>query len=406
MNSLLRASILVWVFVAPTLSLEFDSNACHKLESYLKERIYGQDETLAQFSITVCKHLRTRNPAKPAIIVAHGPTGTGKSMTRDVAMDVLFNVRCFQEPSLDLGSLPQFQTTWGNIQNRASEVRNWWETHAGTQRERARLCSQIVQPTGGGPFYIIKYATSQELTKRSLERKLEELVVKFPQSVIVFEDIDKYTCDLFEAMYNILTAGQVNGVSLNHAIIILETNAYADKVKELVINNPTIQDRDELITMAQLDMPELFTEEWANFLEIECSKRQNIAKQQAAKLAWTTDLFIPYLPSNLEFNKAVVKWYLDMYAKKFETYKLGKLHFDEDLPEKLAKLTPYDQDGLAKLGFGKIRSFMSQSAEVYLVKMAVTLKETGTGGPTKVWHVRRPNNKFQFEQVFDGHTEL
>ena len=64
----------------------------------------------------------------------------------------------------------------------------------------------------------------------------------------------------------------------------METNAYAHEVKRMIIDNPAIQDRDELATMAQNDMINIFADEWKTFMHKKCSKPLTVAEGQANKL--------------------------------------------------------------------------------------------------------------------------
>ena len=205
------------IYIAFAISSAFDAKACGKLKPYLQEHIKGQDEVISQFSSAICHHARMPNPRRPAIIVTHGPTGTGKSMTYDLALDVLYGVHCFEAPTLDLETLPEFQSIWNSIKNKAKEIQGLIKQKI-PMRKRIDMCREKVQPSGGGPFYVclnflnckhsifqtlnmegikilantilymfifmqkLKYATATGMSKEVLQETLKLQVMKFRHS--------------------------------------------------------------------------------------------------------------------------------------------------------------------------------------------------------------------------------
>lgn len=62
------------------------------LAAKIKEQIVGQDAQIDGIALSVCNHLRKRNPKKPLTIMLPGPTGVGKTATARLLAEILQEV--------------------------------------------------------------------------------------------------------------------------------------------------------------------------------------------------------------------------------------------------------------------------------------------------------------------------
>ena len=59
----------------------------------LSQRVLGQDDALRALAAVMVRHCARRRPARPAVILATGPSGVGKTRTAEVVPEVLRDLR-------------------------------------------------------------------------------------------------------------------------------------------------------------------------------------------------------------------------------------------------------------------------------------------------------------------------
>lgn len=160
-----------------------------KLESFLKDRVYGQDEALVEISEMLCTaHAGLSDPTRPlASFMLKGPSGVGKTETAKALCEFLFDT----QDNLIRFDLSEFS-----------------EKHS---------VSKLI---GAAPGYI-GYEEGGVLT---------EAVRRKPYSVILFDEVEKAHRDFSDILLQILDDGRLTDnkgrvIDFKNTIILLTTNS-------------------------------------------------------------------------------------------------------------------------------------------------------------------------------------
>ena len=165
------------------------------LESRLKERIIGQDKAVAAVSSAI-KRARSgigRKNRPLGSFLFSGPTGVGKTELSKALSEILFG---------DKNALIRF------------DMSEYMEKHS-------------VSGLIGAPAGYVGYENGGRLI---------EAVKKKPYSVVLFDEIEKAHPDVLNILLQILDDGHITAadgrrVSMKNCVVIMTTNAGADKIK-------------------------------------------------------------------------------------------------------------------------------------------------------------------------------
>ncbi len=69
----------------------FAPGACERIDSFLSQKIVGQDLAIRQLVDAVCTHVHQKHRSKPLVISVHGPPGVGKTYTHTLLARALYN---------------------------------------------------------------------------------------------------------------------------------------------------------------------------------------------------------------------------------------------------------------------------------------------------------------------------
>lgn len=172
-----------------------------ELFSKLKEHIMGQDSALSVTSSVVVRHLARKQPERPAVLFAIGPTGVGKTRTAEVLATVLRELtesnNAYQYLRLDM-----------------------------SEYQEAHRVSQLL----GAPQGYIGHGEGSQFI---------DALRANPHIIVLFDEFEKAHQDVSRAIMNAMDAGRIssssNGdggreIDCRHAIFIFTSNLDADAI--------------------------------------------------------------------------------------------------------------------------------------------------------------------------------
>jgi ATP-dependent Clp protease ATP-binding subunit ClpA len=140
----------------------------------LKTRVYGQDGALGEVARKVSNHVGRSQPQRPATLFALGPTGVGKTRTAQALAE-------------SLGSLTGGR--WSNLIR--LNMNEYSERH------------RVSQLLGAPPSYI-GYGDGTQLVDR---------LVAQPESVVLFDEIEKAHPDILLTLMSAMDAGELSSAA-------------------------------------------------------------------------------------------------------------------------------------------------------------------------------------------------
>lgn len=136
----------------------------------LSTRVYGQDDALRVVARRIARHVRRSHPRRPATLFAVGPTGVGKTRTAEALAEALGTLLDGRWSSLVRLNMNEYQ-------------------------ERHRV-SQLL----GAPPSYIGYGDGTVLIDR---------LVAQPESVVLFDEIEKAHPDILVTLMSAMDAGEL-----------------------------------------------------------------------------------------------------------------------------------------------------------------------------------------------------
>ena len=140
----------------------------------LKTRVYGQDEALGVVARRVSRHVGRSSPRRPATLFAVGPTGVGKTRTAESLAESLGTLLAGRWSSFVRLNMNEYQ-------------------------ERHRV-SQLL----GAPPSYVGYGDGTHLIDR---------LVAQPESVVLFDEIEKAHPDILVALMSAMDVGELSSPS-------------------------------------------------------------------------------------------------------------------------------------------------------------------------------------------------
>jgi hypothetical protein len=140
----------------------------------LKARVYGQDSALEVVARRISRHVGRSHPRRPATVFAIGPTGVGKTRTAEALAESLGSLLAGRWSSLVRLNMNEYQ-------------------------ERHRV-SQLL----GAPPSYIGYGDGTQLVDR---------LVAQPESVILFDEIEKAHPDILVTLMSAMDAGELSSAA-------------------------------------------------------------------------------------------------------------------------------------------------------------------------------------------------
>lgn len=137
----------------------------------LRGKVFGQDDALTVLARRVTQHVRRTNPRKPATLFALGPTGVGKTRAAEVLAECL-------------GAL----------------IGGRWSSFIRLNMNEYRERHRVSQLLGAPPSYI-GYGDGTPL--------IERLAVQ-PESIVLFDEIEKAHPDILVALMSAMDAGELS----------------------------------------------------------------------------------------------------------------------------------------------------------------------------------------------------
>jgi ATP-dependent Clp protease ATP-binding subunit ClpC len=136
----------------------------------LSESVHGQEQALRAVSGEIASHLAKADPGRPAVLLAVGPTGVGKTRTAEAIAPALNTFRSDAEP------------VWKTVRINMSEYK---EPHR---------VSQLL----GAPAGYVGYGEKSQLVQALSES---------PRCVLIFDEIEKAHEDFFEILMAAMDEG-------------------------------------------------------------------------------------------------------------------------------------------------------------------------------------------------------
>lgn len=140
------------------------------LRRELRNKVYGQDDALQVLANRAAQHVRRTHPRKPATIFALGPTGVGKTRAAEILSE-------------SLGAL----------------LGGRWSSFIRLNMNEYQERHRVSQLLGAPPSYI-GYGDGTELIERLAAR---------PESVVLFDEIEKAHPDILVALMSAMDAGEL-----------------------------------------------------------------------------------------------------------------------------------------------------------------------------------------------------
>ncbi|KAL4448497.1 hypothetical protein ABPG75_005716 [Micractinium tetrahymenae] len=275
-------------------NLSFAPGACERLEPFLSSRIVGQELALRQISDAICDHLATPEPSRPLVLSLHGPPGVGKSMFHQLAAQALYNkhirgdLRC---PGLD--------------------------------------CA------GYKVLYGMDYtAEERQQQHNALRASLLEHLRQAPESLLVIEEYDKLDCPMRGFFRQLLENSQVANVTLNRAIIVLESNLGYLELLDLLLK---AGDRSRISPeQAQRVLKDMVFARW---LTEGCEERSD-----TLKMVGLVSFFLPFFPLERRHIRQLFEMRLAERAEELRAGRLGGLLWGAEVVDFLTDKVDFDGD--------------------------------------------------------------
>lgn len=152
----------------------FETPDAETLYQGLRARVVGQEDALRAMSATVARHLARVHPSRPAVLLALGPTGLGKTLTAEVLASLL------TQQNQDAGAL-----AWRYLRLDMSE---YAEPHR---------ASQLL----GAPQGYVGHGQRSELV---------DALASGQPGVLLFDEIEKAHPSVFKLLMNAMDAGRLS----------------------------------------------------------------------------------------------------------------------------------------------------------------------------------------------------
>jgi type VI secretion system protein VasG len=211
-----------WTGIPVGKMLRDEVTTALSLESYLGERIIGQDHALEIVSHRIrTSHANIEDPNKPkGVFLFVGPSGVGKTETALALADLLYG----GEHNLITINMSEFQ-----------------EAHT-------------VATLKGSPPGYVGYGEGGVLT---------EAVRRRPYSVVLLDEIEKAHPDVLELFFQVFDKGRLDDaegrqINFKNTIIILTTNAGTDTIMNLCDDPETQPNWEGLIKALKPELNQLF----------------------------------------------------------------------------------------------------------------------------------------------------
>lgn len=177
---------LFWIIVENLTDLSQVSESASSFEQRLKinpgqlfdklsNQIRGQEAVLRRLSKKICQHLARQFPRRPATIFALGQTGVGKTQTAE----------CLPAALRELNANHQ------DFHYLRLDMSEYQEKHR---------VSQLL----GSPQGYVGYGDGSQLV---------DTLVAHPQSIILFDEIEKAHPDILRTLMNAMDAGRLSSAS-------------------------------------------------------------------------------------------------------------------------------------------------------------------------------------------------
>ncbi|KAI3426218.1 hypothetical protein D9Q98_008594 [Chlorella vulgaris] len=273
-------------------NVNFAPGACERLEPYLSSKLVGQELALRQITDAICDHLAKDEPQRPLVLSLHGPPGVGKSMFHRLAAQALYNRRIHDAlrcPGLD--------------------------------------CA------GYKVLYGMDYTAQERHHQHTLLRAaILEHMRAAPESLFVIEEYDKLDCPMRGFFRQLLENGQVANVSMNRAIVILESNLGYTELVDLLLR---AGDRSKIEPEeAQRVLKDLVFARW---LAEGCEERSD-----TLKMVGQVSFFLPFLPLERSHIRQLFEMRLAERSAELQDLKLGSLQWDPAVIDFLTSKVDFD----------------------------------------------------------------
>ncbi|XP_076467526.1 torsin-1A-like [Babylonia areolata] len=183
------------------------TNNATALYTELDGRLYGQHLVKQVVTSHVKGHVRTRSPVKALVLSFHGPTGTGKNHVSRIVAEALYK--------------------------------------KGLRSQNVRLMSATKE---------FPHQEMVPLYKDRLRDIVEKQVKKCPQSLFIFDEIDKLPGGLIDTIKPYLDYHeQLGGVDYRHAIFIFLSNAGGESITKHVLEQWREGKKREDIGLAEME---------------------------------------------------------------------------------------------------------------------------------------------------------
>jgi type VI secretion system protein VasG len=298
------------------------------LEAHLERRLVGQSHALH----LIAERIRTSrsgldDPAKPiGVFLLAGPSGVGKTETALSLADLLYG----GEHNLISINMSEFQ-----------------EAHT-------------VSGLKGSPPGYVGYGEGGVLT---------EAVRRRPYSVVLLDEVEKAHPDVLELFYQvfdkgILEDGEGREVSFKNTIILLTTNACADRIATMTADPHAMPDADSVVRAIKPELNRIFKAAFLGRLVI-----------------------LPYYPVRDDVLKRIIRLKLGKISKRLmETHRLELAHDEALIDEIVSRCTEVESGArnvdniltntlLPEVSRGVLSSMASGQK---LSKVRVSLEPTGT----------------------------
>ncbi|KAL6766902.1 hypothetical protein ACKKBG_A37835 [Auxenochlorella protothecoides x Auxenochlorella symbiontica] len=271
---------------------QFAPGACSRLEAHAGSFLVGQDLALRLATDAICDHLDDPNPARPLILSAHGPPGVGKSLFHLLAAQALYS----KNPS------------------------------------EAMKCPGH-DCSGYKVMYGMDYVASERAEQQGLLRSaLIDHVRRTPEALIVVEEYDKLDCGMRGFFRQFLENGAVGNVTLNKAIILLESNlGYLQLLGLLKASRSRAEVTAE---QAQRVLKDLIFERWERQA---CEDRTD-----TLKMVGLVDIFLPFFPLEASHLRALFEARLERRSQALAQAGVGRLMWDAAVLDFLISHVEFD----------------------------------------------------------------
>lgn len=223
-----------WTGIPVVKMLEDEADKLSRMESFLHERVVGQDEAVKKVSNAIRRSRVGIGDANKPIgsFIFLGPTGVGKTELTKALAEFMFN----DEKALIRVDMSEYM-----------------EKHS------------ISKLVGAPPGYVGHEESGQ----------LTELVRHRPYSVILFDEVEKAHPDVFNILLQVLDEGRLKDskgrfVNFKNSIIVLTSNIgsqFINKMESFGFNSKPTSDYSEMKTKVTDSLKDFFRPEFLNRLD-------------------------------------------------------------------------------------------------------------------------------------------